>query len=120
MAETRELLNQARALGEAIARHPAVRAFIAARKKTNSNTEAQQLLKRYSEQAARVRELEAQHKPVEVADKHKLAECEQKMASNEALKELMRAQADYVGLMNQVNQAMEGPLAQSQQSAPDS
>jgi cell fate (sporulation/competence/biofilm development) regulator YlbF (YheA/YmcA/DUF963 family) len=120
MAETQELLNQARALGEAIASHPAVQAFLGARAKTNSDTEAQQLLKGYAEQATRIRELEAQQKPVEVADKQKLAECEQKMASNEALKELMRTQADYIGLMNQVNQAMEAPLAQSQKSDPDS
>ncbi|MFQ5806850.1 MAG: YlbF family regulator [Phycisphaerae bacterium] len=111
-----ELLDRARALGEAIANHPRVRAFMAARAKAEQDSEAQQLLKAYEEQAQHVRRLEAEQKPIEVADKRKLAECEQKMASNEALKELMRTQVDYVTLMNRVNQAMEAPLAGSRQS----
>ena len=111
MADVQELVNQARALGEAIARHPDVQAYAAARKKVNSDADAQQLLKSYSEQAGRIRTLEAQQKPIEPEDKRKLIEYEQKMASNEALKELMRRQVDYVTLMNQINQAMESPLA---------
>ena len=34
------------------------------------------------------------------------------MAGHETLKTLMRTQADYVGLMNQVNGAIDAPLAQ--------
>jgi cell fate (sporulation/competence/biofilm development) regulator YlbF (YheA/YmcA/DUF963 family) len=116
MAEIQALLEQAHALGEAIASHPHFQAFAAARTKTEHDSEAQQLLKDYTEHAQHLRQLEAQRKPVEVADKRKLAEYEQKMASNEALKELMRAQADYVTLMNQVNQAMEAPLAATRKS----
>jgi cell fate (sporulation/competence/biofilm development) regulator YlbF (YheA/YmcA/DUF963 family) len=111
MAEIQELVDRARALGEAIANHPDVRAFAAARTRVEKDAEAQQLLKAYEEQARHIRRLEAEQKPIEVADKRKLAECEQRMASNDALKELMRRQADYVALMNQVNRAMEAPLA---------
>jgi hypothetical protein len=32
------------------------------------------------------------------------------MAGNAALKALMRAQADYIDVMNRVNQAMDAPL----------
>jgi cell fate (sporulation/competence/biofilm development) regulator YlbF (YheA/YmcA/DUF963 family) len=116
MADVQELLDQARALGEAIAAHPSVRAYTAARTKVEKDAGAQQLLGNYSKQSQHVRELEAQQKPIEVADKHKLAEYEQKMASNEALKELMRTQVDYVTLMNQINQAMEAPLTGSRKS----
>ena len=77
------------------------------------------MLKAYTEQARHIHTLEVEQKPIEVADKHKLAEYEQKMASNAALKEFMRAQADYVALMNQVNQAMEAPLAESRQPSRD-
>jgi len=111
MAEIEALLERARALGEAIANHPYFQAFTEARKKTENDTEAQGLLRAYAEHAQRVRQLQAEQKPIEVADKRKLAEYEQQMASNSALKELMRAQTDYVALMNQVNQAMEAPLA---------
>ena len=86
MAEVQGLLDQARALGEAIANHPLMQAFAAARAKVENDTAAQQVLKAYEEQAKHIRQLEAQRKPIEVADKRKLAECEQKMASNQALK----------------------------------
>ena len=111
MADVQDILKQARALGEAIAAHPNVQAYLAARTKVESDAQAQQLLKSYTEQATRVRTLEAQQKPIEPEDKRKLAEYEQGMASNDALKDLMRRQVDYVTLMNQVNQAMETPLA---------
>jgi cell fate (sporulation/competence/biofilm development) regulator YlbF (YheA/YmcA/DUF963 family) len=111
MADVQELLKQARALGEAIASHPDVQAYLAARNKVDSDAEAQQILKSYTQHSARVRTLEAQQKPIEPDDKRKLVEYEQQLASNAALKELMRRQVDYVTLMNQVNQAMENPLA---------
>jgi len=111
MSDIRELLEQARRLGQAIAGHPHVRAYFAAQADVDRDPAAQQLLAAYTEQARRIRDLERQMKPVEVADKRKLAECEQKLAGNPALKALLRAQADYVALMNQVNRAMEEPLA---------
>lgn len=116
MAEIQELLDQARALGRAIANHPDVQAFLAARKEVDADGDTQQLLKAYTTQAQHIRNLETQQKPIEVGDKRKLAECEQKMASNEALKQLMRTQADYVALMNQVNRAMEESLAGARES----
>ena len=101
---------QARALGEAIAAHPRVRDYTAAQQALRQDPSAQSLLQAYGQQAERIRTLEQAQKPVEVADKQKLAEIEGQMATNEALKLLMRCQADYVELMNQVNQAMEAPL----------
>ena len=72
---------------------------------------AQALLKEYAQHMEHLRQFEAQQKPIEVADKHKTAEYEARVAGNEVLKELMRVQADYVELMNQINNAMEAPLA---------
>jgi cell fate (sporulation/competence/biofilm development) regulator YlbF (YheA/YmcA/DUF963 family) len=112
MAGMQELVEQARALGQAIANHEQVKAYLAARGRVAEDREAQELLEAYRKQAERVRQLEAQQKPIEVADKRKLAEYEQNMASNAALKELLRAQVDYLGLMDQINRAMEAPLSQ--------
>lgn len=120
MADMQELINQARMLGEAIASHPDVRAFLAARAAVDQDSDAQQLLIRYSEHARRMQMLEAEQKPIEVADKHKLAEYEQQMASNDALKAMLSAQVGYVALMNQVNQAMEAPLAALQKPQQES
>lgn len=120
MADRQELIEQARTLGEAIAKHPEVQAFLRARVVVEQSSDAQELLKAYGEHAQRIRRLEAEKKPIEVADKHKLAEYEQRMASNEALKKMVAAQVNYVALMNRVYQAMEAPLTAIQKSGPAS
>jgi cell fate (sporulation/competence/biofilm development) regulator YlbF (YheA/YmcA/DUF963 family) len=110
MVDLQNLLDQAHALGEAIAAHPRVREYTAAQRAVAQDSNAQNLLQAYTQQAERIRELERTQKPIEVADKQKLAEIEGQMAANEALKRLMRCQANYVELMNRVNQSMETPL----------
>jgi len=111
MVDIRELLDQARALGKALAQHPHIRAFTAAQARARADAEARQLLESYRQHTEKVRALELQRKPIEPEDKRKLVEYEQKIASHPALKELMRAQADYVALMNQINRAIEAPLS---------
>ena len=120
MVDKQELIEQARRLGEALATHPDVQAFLSARAGVEQSSDAQELLKAYSEHAQRIRRLEAEQKPIEVADKHKLAAYEQQMASNEAIKKMVAAQVNYVSLMNRVHQAMEAPLAAVQKSGPAS
>ena len=117
MADMKELLDRARALGEAIATHPITKAFGEARHKVDTDPDAKALLDGYRETATRVQQLEAQNKPIEPGDKHKLADFEKQMASNDALKTLMRAQADYLAMMNHVNRAMEAPVAEQASSA---
>ncbi len=111
MSEIQELLSKARSLGEALAAHPRVTAYFAAQRAARADEPAQKLLQEYHNHLNRMHQLEAEQKPIEVADKHKLRDLETRIAGDDALKKLMRAQADYVDLMNQVNQAMEAPLA---------
>ena len=111
MAETEELINQARTLGEAIAANPTVSAYMQAQAGLHKDKTSQKLLGDYRAAADRIRKLELEQKPIEPQDKRQLAEYEQAMASNDTLKNWMRAQADYVAIMNQINQAMEQPLA---------
>lgn len=111
MDDTAELLKQAAALGKAIAVHPFVRAYNDARASLEKDAKAQELLTDYTKHSEHVRRLEAEQNPIEVADKRKLVEYEHQMASNETLKAFMRSQADYVALMNQINRAMDAPLA---------
>ena len=115
MANTQELINQARALGEALARHADVQAFFTARAEVEKDAAAQELLKNYSSQAHRVQQLSAENKPIEPDDKKKLLDFEQRMAGNPALKKMMAAQVGYITLMNRVNQAMETPIVAAQQ-----
>jgi cell fate (sporulation/competence/biofilm development) regulator YlbF (YheA/YmcA/DUF963 family) len=118
MPNTQDLLAKARELGEALAAHPTVRAYHESQRAARTDAGARKLLTDYEAQLDHVRGLEAQRRPVEVGDKRKLRDLEAQMAGNEALKTLMRAQVEYVALMNQVNATMERPLAALTQSQP--
>jgi len=111
MSDMPELLAKARDLGAALAAHPHVTTYYAAQRAVGADAAAQKLLQDYHQHLNHIGQLEAERKPVEVADKHKVHELENQIAGQATLKSLMRAQADYVALMNQVNQAMEAPLA---------
>lgn len=115
MSDVQDLLKKADELGRAIAGNEKVRAYLTARTAVQNDSDAQALLRDYQAQAVHVQQLQAQQQPIEVADKQKLAELEGKMAGNESLKGLMRTQADYIELMNKINQAMEKPLSDSPQ-----
>jgi len=111
MSDIDQLLSHAKTLGESLAAYPTVKDYYAAQQAARDDADAKRLLTEYQTHANHIRQLEAEQKPVEVADKQKLRDLETQMAGNEALKALMRTQADYVQLMNQVNQAMDAPLA---------
>ena len=111
MQDTQALLDKARDLGESIARHERVKSYYAAQHGVGKDPAAKALLMEYAQHMDRLRQLESEQKPIEVADKQKAAEIEAQIAGNDRLKELMRVQADYVELMNQVNNAMGAPLS---------
>lgn len=105
-----ELIQQAQALGRAIAGHQTAREFREAQLAVRDSAESQALLSSYTRQAEHIRALEADRKPIEVADKRKLAEAEERMASDKALKRMARAQADYLDLMNTIYSAIQEAL----------
>lgn len=106
-----ELFTQARALGEALARHERVASFLAARDALTRDAQAQRLMQDYQRHAERLDQLAHERKPIEVADKRTLAELEGQLSTNACVKEFMRRQADYLELMNHVYAEIEGPLA---------
>jgi cell fate (sporulation/competence/biofilm development) regulator YlbF (YheA/YmcA/DUF963 family) len=111
MPSIQGLLDRARELGESIAAHERVQAYFAAQRAVGQDPAAQQILREYGQHVQHIRELERAQRPIEVADKQKLAELESRIAGNEQLKGLARVQADYVELMDQINSAMGAPLA---------
>jgi cell fate (sporulation/competence/biofilm development) regulator YlbF (YheA/YmcA/DUF963 family) len=110
MHDNESLIAKAAALGEALASHVSVRTYFGAQKAVRDDREAQDLLTGYQTQMSYIRDLEAAGRPVEPSDKQKLRDFETRMASHDKLKALMRAQTDYVDLMNRINQAMDEPL----------
>ena len=102
-----DLIAAARELGKKIATHQRTRDFTAAAKAVAEDKEAQGILKAYQEQVEHLRNLEKSQKPIEVADKRKLADAEARVAGNEKLKNMMKQQADYLEMMHRINRAID-------------
>jgi cell fate (sporulation/competence/biofilm development) regulator YlbF (YheA/YmcA/DUF963 family) len=118
MADHDDLIAQARSLGESLAKHPRVTAFFSARQAVDANPAAGQLLREYTTHMQKLQQLSAMQQPIEVADKHKAKELEGKLAGDECIRGFMRAQADYLELMHNVNTAMEEPVAAAMPGRP--
>ena len=98
-------------LGKTIASSTEAATLRDARQAVNDQPEVSQLLKAFQAQSDKVRQLEAEKKPVEVDDKHKLQELQDKLVSSEVFKKYTAAQVDYIDLMRQVNMAIQNELA---------
>jgi cell fate (sporulation/competence/biofilm development) regulator YlbF (YheA/YmcA/DUF963 family) len=105
-----DIIAHATELGKKIAAHPRTAAFLKAARAVAEDREAQGLLRAFQDQAEHMHELEASGKPIEVADKRKLADSEAAVAANARLKDMMKYQADYMELMNRVNNALEDAI----------
>lgn len=110
--DTDTLLAQARALGDALLQHERVQSYLRVRATLESDREAARLLEDHHRHLDRLQQLEMQRKPIEAADKRRLAELESQLAGHELIKQWMRVQADYIELMNRLNDAIEQPLVQ--------
>ncbi len=102
-----DIIADARALGKKIAANPRTVAFMSAARSVAQDEEAQKILQTYQEQAVKLQQLQAAGKPIEPDDKRKLQDCETAIAGNPKLKEMMKAQADYLELMHRINGAID-------------
>ena len=107
------ILELAKRLGKAIADSQAVDDLRAARKAIQEEEGTPDLLKQFQEQSMKVARLEAENKPIEVDDKHKLQELNEKLVASVAFKKLTAAQVEYTDLMRQVNEAVHGQMEDS-------
>lgn len=113
-----EILNLATRLGKLIAADPRAQRMAAARDALDKSLEDRQLLSDYHEQQNKIAELEAATKPIEPGDKRKLADLQARVAGSEVLKDLLRAQTDYVELMTTVSRRIEEESAGFTSKAP--
>ena len=107
-------IELARRLGKAIADSPQGAAFRAARQELNAQPDVQKTLQDYQQQAEKIGQLEAEQKPVEVVDKHRLQELNDNLVASEVFKKFTAAQVEYVDLMRKVNQALQAELAETE------
>ncbi len=112
MNDARELIEQARSLGRALAAHARARKFAEAQRALREDATARALLTDYQSQAQRLYQLEQERKPIEPADKHKLADLQRQVAGNDLLKGFTRAQADFMELLMHVHNAVDEPMSQ--------
>ena len=105
-----KIVAEAGKLGELIAETAVSRSFLKSRQEVQEDKQAQEIVEDYQRQVQKIGELERGGKPIEPEDKHKLTEVQQKVASNETLKNWMKAQADFSELMGKVNKAIAEPF----------
>ena len=105
-----EIIAEAGKLGQLIVQTAASKAFLANRELLEADTQALEMVEDYQRQVQKMGELERGGKPIEPEDKRKLSEVQQNMASNETLKNWMKAQADFSELMSKVNKAIAAPF----------
>ena len=105
------IIELAGRLGKAIADSPQAAALRTAREDLSKHEDIKQTLEDFRVQQEKVAQLEAEQKPVEVDDKHKLQELHSTLVSSEIFKKYTAAQVEYVDLMRKVNQAISTQLA---------
>jgi len=108
-----DIIADAAALGKKIAAHPKMRAFIAAVEALKADQTAESLLKKYQEASRAIESKASQGKPVEVDEKHALADLERQVASDAKIKEMVRCETDYLDLMRRINHAMDAAAAEA-------
>lgn len=102
-----DIIAKSRELGKLIGAHERTKAFVAAAKAASEDKSAQETMREYQKQAEALQRLQMEGKPIEPDMKRKLADSQVAVAGNQRLKELSRLQADYLELMNKVNDAIE-------------
>ena len=105
-----EVLRLAENLGDHIATHERYRAVRAAEQAVEADQEITEALQAFETQREKISRLEAERKPVEVADKHEMQRLAGIVHGSPKLQTLAKAQADYMELMNRINQTIRGRL----------
>jgi len=113
------VLALAEKLGSAIAQHERFATLRALEKNVSDDKTASDIQSALEKQLLKISELERAGKPVEVADKHELERLQNAFRENEALRDLVKAQADYLEMMNKVNQTIVSRLQPTEQSDGD-
>lgn len=109
------IIELAERLGKAIADSPQASQLRKAREALNEEAELSQVLQDFQDQSEKIAKLEAENKPIEVTDKHKLQELHEKLVASETFKKLSAAQVEYVDLMRRINEALQKHLAKTEQ-----
>jgi cell fate (sporulation/competence/biofilm development) regulator YlbF (YheA/YmcA/DUF963 family) len=98
-----KVIELAQRLGQEIHHHKRYRQLREAEKRALADPEAGKIQDDLEKQLLKMRDLERQMKPVEVADKRELSRLQDLARANPGLQELLKVQADYFEMMDKVN-----------------
>ena len=102
-----EIQQLAAKLGTQIGKDPKGKAMAEARAQLERSLADRQLLADYEAAQQNLHNLEASGKPIEPDDKRRFSELHGKVISSSVIKNLLKAQADYMELMTMVSQTIE-------------
>lgn len=109
MDEMEKLLSKAHELGHLLKKNSIVKRYQELAKQLEGSDEARKLLEEYLGCADRLRKKEMEGKPVEVEEKRELQELDGKMKEHPLISDFLATQAYYMGLMDQINDAIANP-----------
>ena len=115
MATTQEILQAATNLGKMIATHPASAKVQEVATKLHGDVEAQRALNDFNRLMQKLEEKQAAGQPIEGEEKKQLEKLQAAVIKNALLRNFQMAQMDYLDLMRQVDEAMNGGPAEPQQ-----
>ncbi len=107
----KEVLELASKFGAAIANHNRYKSFKKAEEELQKDSVAKEISEDLEKQSKKIQDLEKNLKPIEVEDKRKLQQLQQKVASNQSIQNFLKAQTDYVELMTKINERIKDTLA---------
>jgi cell fate (sporulation/competence/biofilm development) regulator YlbF (YheA/YmcA/DUF963 family) len=90
---------------------PRFKALRAARDAIRADPAARKALADYQTHVDHLQQLQAARKPIEVADKRRLAELETALSGNAKVMAMSKAQADFSELMSRINRAIYEKIA---------
>ena len=109
-----DVMKLAEELGKAINDSPQAVALRKIRDELSKQPEITKLLKDYRGQSDKIARLEAEQKPVEIEDKHRLQELHGKLVATDMFKKYTAAQVEYVDVMRRVNDSLRKQLADTE------
>ena len=105
-----ELIEQAKKLGQMIADDQRTKSLKEMQEKLDNDQEAKTLLQEYQQQMEKIARLEQSGQPIEVDDKHKLRDVQEKMALNDTIKQITTKQVEFVDMMNKIKTEIDNQI----------
>lgn len=105
-----DILELAGRLGKRLAADPRGARMVAAQHALEKSRANRELLADYERHQHKLMELESRGKPIEPEDKRRLADLHVKVTGSDVIKNLMKAQADFLELFSAVTHRMEAEV----------